>query len=147
MDGVVSLIGLITAQTGDASPVPVLISVLVLIGVLIGATLIVLALRRRLLRKDDASAAPGGMFEELREMHRRGEISGDEYERLRRTIVERVRRGRKPPPAEALPVIGEGGLLTARPGFDLSGEPIPETKGRQTSADAAPFSESDGPVS
>lgn len=57
-------------------------------------------------------------------MRDRGEISEEEYDQTRRTIAARA-AGREPPePPSPVDWAGESGRV-ARPGYDLTGEPLP----------------------
>ncbi len=62
------------------------------------AGVVIMAIRRRLLRTDQ-SATDAGLFESLRAMRDRGEISREEYDRAKRSMVEKL-AARKPPPPE-----------------------------------------------
>lgn len=111
----------------------------------------IMLLRKKVLEKDTAGASAAGLMEQLREMHRRGEISDAEYEQTRRTMASRVstmldtkrsgglfeqpepkRRPPRPPskgdpvaPASPSPAQSE---LRAPPGYDLTGAPLPGSR-------------------
>ncbi len=61
----------------------------VLLAIVIVLGMIVLYVRGRTLRtsRDDGAA---GLFDDLRKMHDRGEITEEEYQAARRSIVERL---------------------------------------------------------
>ena len=126
-----------------------LIRVLVLIGVMI--VLVVLAgvgllLYRRSLfssSSDHAREQTSSLFESLREMHAQGVLSDEEYQLARHRLAGRaVRSGSiadqhggsrssssvQPitPAGEASSVLGVDRELRAPPGFDLTGEPLPD---------------------
>lgn len=101
----------------------ILLWVFVLIVVIVVGGLAVLELRRRLLSKDRGSMS-AGLMDEMRTMHARGELSDEEYDRVRKRMAARA-AGRDPDefaPATKMPEQGE---VRARPGFDLTGAPLP----------------------
>lgn len=114
------------AQSRQAPPVELWIW----LGALVVATLvlgvILLAMRRRLLDSDDAEPGAGSMLDDLRAMRDRGEISQAEYDHTRKTIAARA-AGREPPPRpdESRSPEAPDGSVAARPGYDLTGAPLP----------------------
>ncbi|HEX8876206.1 MAG TPA: SHOCT domain-containing protein [Phycisphaerales bacterium] len=66
-------------------------SILLVAGLLIVVVLIasiaVLALRKRLFAPPENGTDPGSLMDQVRAMHERGEISQDEYDRVRRRLV------------------------------------------------------------
>jgi hypothetical protein len=104
------------------------VDVLIWVGALIVAVLllgiVILLLRKRLFVKDGEDAT--GMLDQLRAMHKRGEMSTEEYDAARKALTARVaarlpdakpvQRRAAPPPADQ---------LRAKPGFDLTGAPLP----------------------
>ena len=113
------------------------------LGALILATLvlgvIVLAMRRKILGSDDRESTHGSMLDELRAMRERGEISQAEYDHTRKTIAARA-AGREPPerPKTAPPPEAPDGTVAARPGYDLTGEPLPRPKSPRRPGDPEP---------
>ena len=91
-----------------------------LAGVIVVAGAAVMALRRRLFGSGAPADAPVMELHELRALRERGEVSDEEYESLRAALIrgyggaEGVRA-----------VVGDGGERRARPGFDLTGAPLP----------------------
>jgi hypothetical protein len=75
--------------------------VLILVGVLIAICLVggafILILRRRLFRKESDAAAAGSLFEQLRGMRDRGEISPAEFEKTRQAMIRRIRGSTESP--------------------------------------------------
>lgn len=69
--------------------VSVVVWVGVLIGVVIVAGLIVIAMRRRLHRDDRAGSA--GLFEEMRHLHAEGKLSDEEFARVKERMSRRMR--------------------------------------------------------
>lgn len=84
-------------------PSRVIVWVLVLIGVMIAGGVAILVLRRRLFAGDREGASHEGLFESLRRMRDRGEISPDEYDRARQKIVSRLASRPAPMPGGAAP--------------------------------------------
>lgn len=91
-------------------------SVLLWVGVLIAVILVgslgVFALRRSVLGDAPASGDDAGLMDQMRRMVERGEMTQDEYDKARRTIVEKARAGfdaRPPAPPSARPPRGPGG--------------------------------------
>jgi hypothetical protein len=107
------------------------------IGVMIGAltvvTIAILAIRGRLLGKD-AGGVQKGMLDDLRAMRDRGEMTQAEFDAARAAMIARLAPGRAGAPASARPVpaasSGSKGLI-AKPGFDLTGRPLPKAPGER----------------
>jgi hypothetical protein len=115
------------------SVVPALALLGGLIVVIVLAGLGVLYLRRNVLGKPGSGGAEGGLFDELRRMRDAGTLSREEYERAKRRMVAKVsgaepaRPVKKAPPVQALPGEGE---IRSKPGFDLTGTPLPRPHDR-----------------
>lgn len=103
-----------------------IVQVVTLIGVLI--VLVVLAglaailIRKRMLANDDSSGISGSIFDDLKSMRDRAQISQEEYDYLRKSIAAKA-AGKPPPPRP--PGIAEPHELRAKPGYDLTGQPLP----------------------
>lgn len=139
------------ADTGDgmAVAVPVLISVGVLIAAVLIAGAVLLLLRRRLLSQDRQDSSGMGLMEHLQSLRETGEMSQEEYDAARRALVARATgsplpdqgkpqgsTGRQAPGTQ--PDDGQdGAVLSAEPGYDLTGEPLPPSAG-QSEADHDP---------
>ncbi len=108
----------------------VLLWVAVLIGAVIAASVIVLILRRKLLSPDTAAEDTGSIMESLRAMRDRGEISQDEYDRTRQAMIARAAGKPLTRPTPAPTTTPEE--HRARPGYDLTGEPLPGTTPEST---------------
>lgn len=93
--------------------------VLIVVTVLAGIAIVVI--RRRLLESDATESSPGTLMEDLRRMRDRGEITEEEYDRTRKAIAARA-AGREPPP---IPPPDPDAPRRARPGYDLTGDPLP----------------------
>ncbi|MDX9910892.1 MAG: SHOCT domain-containing protein [Phycisphaerales bacterium] len=112
----------------------------VVLGVLIVIVLVggiaLLYLRKRFL-SENAGDAPALLLDDLRDLRRRGEISEEEYERARGAIVGRMSdamgvrsagpRSAASGPTPARPAVPpDPSLRVARPGYDLTGAPLPQ---------------------
>ncbi len=104
------------------SPAEVLFWVGLLVGVSLFGGILIVILRRRLMHRDDKPEDSGGFLNELRRLRNAGEISLEQYEASRDALLGRG-------PARARTVlkgeIHEDGTILARPGFDLTGTPLP----------------------
>lgn len=77
------------------SPVSsVLLWVVVLIALVLAGAIGVFALRRSILGDRGSGADHGGLMEQMRRMVERGEMTQDEFDLARRTIVEKARADR-----------------------------------------------------
>jgi hypothetical protein len=98
-------------------------TLLILLGGLIVAVvilgLVMIKVRGATLGKAGTAVEQEGLLAGLRRLRDRGEISPEEYDAARRSMVSRA-AGTKPPP--------KPGGQVARPGFDLTGEPLPPQK-------------------
>ena len=118
----------LTLGAGSVGLVMLWLGVL-LVVVLVGGFAL-LFLRRWLLDTGDGRGDTGWDLRSLRAMRDQGEISDDEYERARATIVEALSKPSSPTtPAVAGPTPHSGGERRAKPGFDLTGEPLPDFSG------------------
>src|SRR5687768_12053515 len=71
---------------------------LVLVAIVIGAFWLVSMLKRRLKVTDDEPASLGFTLSDLREMHRAGQLSDEEFERARTKMAASLKKDLKPPP-------------------------------------------------
>jgi hypothetical protein len=105
-----------------------LLMVGVMIVLVVGVGIGVFILRSRLFGADPGSeAGAGGMLETMRRMRDRGEIPEEEYRAAQAAIVGKVK---SPPPLGSSPAGARTpssalGELRAKPGFDLTGAPLP----------------------
>lgn len=108
------------AQTTSKSIGPVLINLGVLIAVVVAMGFIILLVRKWMLSVD-RGAESGSLFDDLKRLRDSGEISELEHDYLRKSIAA-MAAGKEPParPPELAPT-----ELRARPGFDLTGAPLP----------------------
>ncbi len=106
-----------------------LVMVGVMIVLVIGVGIGVFVLRRRLLGEQPGhDAAAGGMLETMRRMRDRGEIPEEEYRAAQAALVARAGETMKRPPANPIGPRTPGGAdgeRRAKPGFDLTGAPLP----------------------
>jgi hypothetical protein len=122
-------------------------SVMMWLGVLLVCVLVggfvLLFLRRWLLDAGADEGAAGWDLRALRLMRDRGEISEGEYELARSRIIEAFSKSSPstPTPSAAVSPPRSGGELRAEPGFDLTGEPLPDFSGGENAASG----ESEGP--
>ncbi len=132
------------AQTTPAPALPAAgaatsVDVLIWVGALIVAVLllgiVILLLRKRLFGKDVDEASD--MLNELRRMHKSGEMSTQEYDAARKALTARFASRSttstaaaesakpRPAPSRAAPP-AQPGEIRAKPGFDLTGAPLPK---------------------
>ncbi len=115
------------------------VDVLVWVGALIVAVLIlgiaILLIRKRLLAKDAEQVS--SMLGELRRMHKSGELTTAEYDAARKALTINVANRIVPPksaktaPEKPAPSRRTApGEVRARPGFDLTGAPLPAPPSR-----------------
>jgi len=118
----------ILAAGKSITPTLLLLSGLIVTVVVMG--LVVVFIRSRLLAKDGVQD-PGGLLEGLRALRDRGEISVEEYDAARLGMAAKLAGKTRPAPS---PVAKPGpgaipGVKVAKPGFDLTGAPLPRREG------------------
>lgn len=86
---------------------------------LIIAGLVVAWMRRRVLGSQ-AREADAGLFDELRAMRDRGEMTPEEFDTAKAAMVAKLSGKPIPPRPPATPA-----EVVAKPGFDLTGAPLP----------------------
>jgi hypothetical protein len=74
----------------SSASIDVLIWVGVLLGGVLSGSLIILSMRKSLFAPHDQAGDSGTLMEQMRRMHQRGEISPEEYEKVRRRLVEKA---------------------------------------------------------
>lgn len=111
---------LLAQNSADRQLGPMLTQLGLLIGLVVFTGLIILLIRKWLFSQGE-EAVTGSMFDDLRRLRDAGEISEVEYDYLRKCIANKA-AGKEPPPRppELAPT-----ELRARPGFDLTGQPLP----------------------
>tara|TARA_Y100001933_G_scaffold260538_1_gene312795 strand:- start:1743 stop:2144 length:402 start_codon:yes stop_codon:yes gene_type:complete len=115
----------VLAQAFVAQPKVLLLLGFVLFLTLLGLGLIIYIQRRILSDRDDTTDS-GTLLADLRAMRDRGEISDDEYERTRAVMIAKA-TGKDPHAVLADSIRKQGGLV-AEPGFDLTGQPLPQSR-------------------
>ena len=84
-------------MAGAAGPLgPTLLWIGVLLVLFVGGGVAIYFLRRYARGGDKESAGPALTLNQVRQMRQRGEITEEEYQRLKRTVVEETRK----PPAD-----------------------------------------------
>lgn len=73
-----------------AANIDVLFWVAILLGVVLSGSLVILKLRKRVFASPDIENDPGTLMEQMRRMEKRGEISSEEFDRVRRKLVEKA---------------------------------------------------------
>jgi hypothetical protein len=133
------------AQQSQPDPIPVIIAVAALIVAVVIAGLAVMHIRGRLLRKHDDRSSTESWLDELRAMHRRGEVSDAEFQAARASLLAKVTGAPVPtsgskPAAQPAPKQTHAGSshLVAEPGFDLTGAPLPTPRGPITERPPGP---------
>jgi len=117
---------------GDAARVLLWVGALLVLVVVLG--MVIVLVRRRTLG-ETGERAEGGMLDELRRMRDRGDLSSEEYDKARASMVARLKGAGAP--ARGKPVSGAlldaprvQGELRSRPGIDLTGAPLPKQTGK-----------------
>jgi hypothetical protein len=115
-----------------------------LIGLVLLLGLVVMVIRNRTLGERSSDAAPDSLLTDLRRLRDDGRLSEAEYGRYRANIAARI-AGRPLPHPNMPPIPGPDGLLHARAGYDLTGEPLPGSFNDSHSVRQEPL-DSDGQV-
>jgi predicted nucleic acid-binding Zn ribbon protein len=97
-----------TLARDSSASTHVIVLVGVLIALVIAGGVVVMLLRKRLLAKDDASADVG-LFDALKQMRDRGEMTQEEYEAARRKVVEKTKAAMKASGSAKSRGAGKGG--------------------------------------
>lgn len=119
------------ARTGASDPLRLVYVIGILILLVLALGLIALHLRKRMLADDPADASSGSLLEQMRAMLKRGDITQDEFDSMRRRMVDRMSTtSLSTDVAAARPPISVArraspGERVAPPGFDLTGQPLP----------------------
>lgn len=137
-----ALLWLLPQPHKGAPTQPVVVLVIALIAFALVGFLLVMLFRRQLLSKDNAAADQGTVMESIRAMRNAGQISSEEYDAMRQRMIASIRSGTppknqpapaarptmKPAPLPSLPPGPETPGVVARPGFDLTGAPLPKPR-------------------
>jgi hypothetical protein len=103
----------------------IIVASLVVIGLIIVAFVVVAQVRRRL-RADDDSSGSGGLgftLSDLRQLHKSGKMSSEEFERAKAKILEATRRAGERDAASAATSIRD--QRQARTGSGVEIKPLP----------------------
>lgn len=122
---IASVGGGVVAQSASTGVLSRLVPLLVALGVLVIIGGIVISWARRSLLERDRGNDSVVELPELRRLRDSGAISREEYEVARDALIGRA-PGEPPPPTRARRRLGADGSLIAAPGFDLTGEPLPD---------------------
>jgi len=117
--------GSVVAQSSSTGVLSHLVPVLIALGVLVIIGGIVISWARKSLIDKSEESDRTVELSELRNLRDSGAISREEYEVARDALVGRA-SGEPPPPTRARRRLGPDGSLIAAPGFDLTGEPLPD---------------------
>lgn len=118
-------------QSQNLIPYFITIGAMIVVVTAIGVGLFVY--RARLFRKNPpARTDAGSVLESLQRLRDQGRMSDEEFREARANIIAKSTGGR-PGGQDARPKPAQPGEMRARPGFDLTGEPLPP---RQTEDDA-----------
>lgn len=122
-----------------ADPVAVITTVGILIAAVVALSIIILAIRRRMLTRDADTMADAGAMEQLRQLRATGQISAEEFSIAKAKLAGRMlgpalkpkRKPRNTPNPTATNVAlaasaADGSVLIAQPGRDLTGAPLPQ---------------------
>ncbi len=107
--------------------------VLVLVLLVMAAAFVVLWLRQRMLR-EDAGDPRASLMEHLRRARDAGDMSDEEFRRARESLLTGSARRARPPMLKG--EIHDDGTISARRGFDLTGDPLPSPHDQGTSSSA-----------
>lgn len=126
----------------DSINLVVILGILI-VGIVIGG-MVLMYFRRKMNERESAFGNPGSIMEELRRLRKEGVLSEAEYEASRRAATSKLMpskgatapaapepKSRPVPRPSAVPPrrASEGGKPTervAKPGFDLTGAPLPK---------------------
>lgn len=117
--------GGVVSQSSSSGVLSQLVPLLVALGVLVIIGGMVISWARRSLLEKDSGDDSVVELPELRRLRDSGAISREEYEVARDALIGRA-PGEPPPPTRARRRLGADGSLIAAPGFDLTGEPLPD---------------------
>lgn len=111
---------------GSPVPLEALIWVAVLLGTAIVGGLVILAFRGRLLGRRSAGDDASSRLTELKRLRDAGRLSAEEFESARAAIISSLSGAA---PRRISPrIIDPDGTVRARPGLDLTGQPLPDTR-------------------
>lgn len=112
------------AQSAGSGVLTRMVPLLIILGVIVIVGGVVISMARKSLLEREPDKGAGVELQELRKLRDSGAISREEYEVARDALI-----GRGPgetPPTRSVRRLGPDGSLIAAPGFDLTGEPLPD---------------------
>ena len=115
----------VAAQMSSSRALTHLVPLLIALGILVIIGGVVISWARKSLLDKETEQDAAVELPELRRLRDSGAISREEYEVARDALVGRS-SGEPPPPTRARRRLGADGSLIAAPGFDLTGEPLPD---------------------
>lgn len=68
----------------------------ILIGAVLSGSFLILSLRKKVFASSPVEDDPGTLMEQMRRMEKRGEISTEEFNRVRRKLVEKAAGEKRP---------------------------------------------------
>lgn len=114
---------LTAASSGDAFDA--LLWAGVLIVVVVAGGFVLMWLRARLFKADEPDrGGDSGMLDDLRRAHRAGTLTDDQFQRARDRVL-RSARGEEPGVRPVHHEVTADGAVRAKPGYDLTGVPLP----------------------
>ncbi|MFN7020884.1 MAG: hypothetical protein ACK4WH_06105 [Phycisphaerales bacterium] len=81
---------LLAQSSAERAPVRLFLVIGLLMAAVLALGLVIMQLRKRLLGGDSEGASSGSILEDIRAMRRRGEISEQEFQTMRRQIVAKL---------------------------------------------------------
>lgn len=86
------------AQSARSSPSQIFFVVGLLIGAAVVLGLVILLVRRKMLGRESAGAEQAGLMDQLRHLRDSGEITPEEFDAARKSMVARMTRDTPKPP-------------------------------------------------
>lgn len=110
-----------------------------LIVVALVGGMLILWIRGRLVERRSEAAGAGTTLEQMRRLRDRGQLSQQEFDAARASLISRL-SGQPAPAGQARAAErpSEPGAMLAKPGFDLTGAPLPRPPAGATNPQAPP---------
>jgi hypothetical protein len=98
----------LVAQSGasQSAATNAVVWVVILIALVLGGAIAILLLRQKLLSRDVPGAADGSLIDQMRAMRDRGQMTDEEFDRLRKSMARKAAQRRAP---DAQPPSGRRG--------------------------------------
>lgn len=140
-DSIRGVTGAMLAQTGQGASEALVWAMVLIVAAIVGG-LVIMEVRKRMLAPPGNDIGSEGLFDALKRMRDTGELSQGEYDAARRRILEKAMEGKMvqgPPKTPAQVSIlaaaardeaarSKQDELLAPPGYDLTGEPLPDRR-------------------